>query len=105
MTGIPVQKNIAQPQLLTPPFALKVQIFGHRRFWSGSEHPLSRLSRDCGDNNRKFDMKTKNQESETVVAANDNPGGSRTTTVKLQDIATLMAQAYVAELKNKEQKG
>ena len=50
-------------------------------------------------------MKTKNHDPETVVAANDNPGGSRTATVKLQDIATLMAQAYVAELKKKEQKG
>lgn len=51
-------------------------------------------------------MKIKQQNTETVTAANDNPGGSRTATVTLQDVATLMAQAYVAELKKKkEQKG
>lgn len=42
---------------------------------------------------------------QTVRAANDNAGGPQETTATLEDVVTLMAKAYVAELKKKERQG
>lgn len=48
-------------------------------------------------------MTTENSSGQLLVAANRNPGGSTTTKVVLTSIVELMARAYVAELKEKEQ--
>lgn len=47
-------------------------------------------------------MKTEQPRTKSMTAANDNPGGETTVMATLHDVATLMARAYVAELKKKE---
>lgn len=40
----------------------------------------------------------------TLTAANDNPGGSQTTKVALASLVTLIAQTYVAKLKEEQKR-
>lgn len=42
-------------------------------------------------------------EKTTLVAANDNPGGKTSVEVTLESFVTVMAKAYVAETRKKEQ--
>ncbi|MCB1357218.1 MAG: hypothetical protein KDK53_12210 [Maritimibacter sp.] len=51
---------------------------------------------------RTKSMKPDEHPRQTLVAANDNPGGSVSVTVVLRDIVALMAKAYVTELKSRK---
>jgi hypothetical protein len=44
-----------------------------------------------------------NSKKTTLVAANDNPGGKTSVEVTLESFVTIMAKAYVAETRKKEQ--
>mgnify|MGYP006283257463 FL=1 len=49
-------------------------------------------------------MMNADPQTQTLTAANENPGGPRTVEMALTDFVTVLAKAYVAETRTQERK-